>query len=183
MKCPICKGIFLEKIALINELYAHSCKSCGGNWIRYEDYWKWRESNLCLLRKPFNIKNHLPVKDSTQAKICPDCGRILIKYRVDNSLNFYVEHCGNCNGMWFDKNEWENIKLNNLHGHIHSIPTKPWQKKIREEALRENLQDKYIKKFGRWDYERLKEMREWIYKKENRIEMLSYLLDEDPYKI
>jgi len=46
-----------------------------------------------------------------------------------------------------------------------------------------NLQDKYIKKFGRWDYERLKEMREWIYKQEKKNEMLSYLLDEDPYKI
>jgi len=56
-------------------------------------------------------------------------------------------------------------------------------KKNSEEAARENLQDKYIKKFGRWDYERLKEMREWIYKQEKKNEMLSYLLDEDPYKI
>jgi len=62
-----------------------------------------------------DIKTHLPVNDIIQAKICPDCGRILIKYRVDNSLDFYVEHCGNCNGIWFDKNEWDNIKLNNLH--------------------------------------------------------------------
>ncbi|HHV29131.1 zf-TFIIB domain-containing protein [Acetivibrio mesophilus] len=183
MKCPICKNIFLEKTGLIDELYAYSCKSCGGNWMRYEDYWRWHINNSSQIRKPFNIKSHLPVEDTTQAKICPDCGRILIKYRVDNRLDFYVEHCGNCNGMWFDKNEWENIKLNNLHGQIHNFFTKPWQKRIREEAARENLQDKYIKKFGRWDYERLKEMREWIYKKEKKNEMLSYLLDEDPYKI
>lgn len=183
MKCPVCKNIFLEKTSLLDELYAYSCKSCGGNWMRYEDYWKWHESNPNPANKPLDIKTHLPVNDIIQAKICPDWGRILIKYRVDNRLDFYVEHCGNCNGIWFDKNEWDNIKLNNLHGQIHHFFTKPWQKRIREEAARENLQDKYIKKFGRWDYERLKEMREWIYKQEKKNEMLSYLLDEDPYKI
>jgi len=82
MKCPVCKNIFLEKTSLLDELYAYSCKSCGGNWMRYEDYWKCHESNPNPANKPLDIKTHLPVNDIIQAKICPDCGRILIKYRV-----------------------------------------------------------------------------------------------------
>lgn len=183
MKCPICKETRLEKRVLIENLYVFTCESCEGNWMRYEDYWRWHINNKSKERKQFNIQNHLPVIDSTQAKICPDCGRILIKYKVDNRLDFYVDQCGSCNGVWLDKNEWENLKLNYLHNQIHHFFTKPWQKKLREEASRDNLQDKYIRKFGRWDYERLKEMREWIYKSGKKSEMLSYLIDEDPYKI
>jgi DNA-directed RNA polymerase subunit F len=74
------------------------------------------------------------------------------------------------------------LKLNNLHNQIHRFFTKPWQKRLREEAARDKFEDKYIKKFGRWDYERLKEMREWIYKSSKKSEMLSFLIDEDPYK-
>ncbi|WP_257204049.1 zf-TFIIB domain-containing protein [Acetivibrio thermocellus] len=72
MKCPVCKNIFLEKTSLLDELYAYSCKSCGGNWMRYEDYWKWHESNPNPANKPLDIKTHLPVNDIIQAKICPD---------------------------------------------------------------------------------------------------------------
>lgn len=182
MKCPVCKNIILEKTNLMDNLYAFTCENCGGNWMRYEDYWKWYSQNTEEKVKWHEIKNHLDVLDSTNAKICPDCGRILIKYKVDNRLDFYLDQCGGCNGIWFDKNEWENLKLNNLHNQVHHFFTKPWQKKLREEAARDKFEDKYIKKFGRWDYERLKEIREWIYKSSKKSEMLAFLIDEDPYK-
>ncbi|MFZ5988272.1 MAG: zf-TFIIB domain-containing protein [Bacillota bacterium] len=183
MMCPICKTVRLESIELVDDLKVFTCTVCGGNWLRYDNYWMWYLNNKEIDEKEKEIKNYLPVPDSKQAKICPDCGRILIKYKVDNRLDFYIDNCGGCNGIWLDKNEWENLKLNSLHNQIHSFFTKPWQKKLREEAARDNLQDKYIRKFGRWDYERLKEMREWIYKHKSKTEMLSYLIDEDPYKI
>ena len=93
--------------------------------MRYEDYWKWYSQNTEEKVKWHEIKNHLDVLDSTNAKICPDCGRILIKYKVDNRLDFYLDQCGGCNGIWFDKNEWENLKLNNLQS---GSSFWPWQK-------------------------------------------------------
>lgn len=185
MICPICKERTLEAYELAEKLKAYKCFSCEGYWIRHEDYWKWHKSSNPIKERPgTEVRDaNLPAFDCKQAKICPDCGRILIKYRVDNRLDFYLDHCGHCSGVWFDKNEWENLKINNLHNNIYSFFTKPWQKKLRDEAARDNLKDKYIKKFGRWEYERLKEIRDWIYKSECKNEMLAYLLDEDPYKI
>ncbi len=181
MICPVCKEERLEVKVLAEQLKVFGCMVCGGNWVRHEDYLKFGSVNTISNEK--TTGKNLPVADSKQANICPDCGRILIKYRVDNKLDFYVDHCGNCNGVWLDRNEWENLCMNNLHYQINSFFTKPWQKKLRDEAAKNSLKDKYIRKFGRWDYERLKEMREWIYKNEKKNEMLSYLIDEDPYKI
>lgn len=184
MICPICKERTLDIHVLAENLKVYKCVSCAGYWIRHEDYWKWHTNSKPEEKQDLAITDiNLPVSDCKQAKICPDCGRILIKYKVDNRLDFYLDHCGSCSGVWFDKNEWESLKLNDLNNHVYSFFTKPWQKKLRDEAARDSLKDKYIKKFGRWEYERLKEMREWIYKSECKNEMLAYLIDEDPYKI
>jgi hypothetical protein len=48
----------------------------------------------------------LHVPDRGRVKLCPECGRILINYGVVRDLNFTLEQCGHCHGVWFDKNEW-----------------------------------------------------------------------------
>jgi Zn-finger nucleic acid-binding protein len=135
-----------------------------------------------LPEKPF-AEVSFQVDDTMKAKLCPDCGRILIKYKVGHGIDFFLDHCNGCNGIWLDKNEWEVLKSRNLHDELHRIFTTSWQKEILEEQIKEKLEKFYAKKFGEKDYEELKRIRQWIEQHSQRSSLLAYLNDENPYKI
>ena len=48
---------------------------------------------------------------------------------------------------------------------------------------KQNLEKHYDDKFGKVDYEKLKELREWLYQNEQKDSMIAYLFDENPYKL
>ncbi len=189
MKCPFCKNTSLETHQLLQNLNVLSCNRCNGFWLRFDDYWNWYTctnfdnllGGLPGLEK--ESSEYFPVLDSKQAKLCPDCSRILIKYKVDHRLDFYVDHCGSCNGVWLDKNEWEQLKIHDLHTQIHKFFTAPWQKKLQEEIVREQLDKKYTNKFGSADYEKLKKVKLWMDSNPNKSELLAFLMDQSPFKI
>jgi Zn-finger nucleic acid-binding protein len=183
MQCPICKNNQLQENEIISHLKAFSCTTCNGNWVRFEDYDTWNKPTL-QTDTPIKLnKEYTPVYDSKQANLCPDCGRILIKYKVHNDINFFVDHCGNCNGVWLDKNEWECLITNNLHHLMNSFFTKPWQNNLRDGIAKERFEKQYIDKFGQQDYEKLKNIKIWLDNNENKGSMIAYLLDKDPYKL
>jgi len=183
MLCPVCKSTPLEDRELESGLKGYGCSNCNGSWIRYCDYEEWK--NICTEENRytsgpdiFNLEY-----DTKKASLCPDCGRILIKYKVSSSLPFYVDHCGSCSGVWLDQKEWEALLNSDLQYSINSFFTSSWQEKIRKEMTRKRFEDSYRNKFGEENYQKLKEIREWIYSSEQKGELLSYLIDEDPYKI
>lgn len=47
----------------------------------------------------------------------------------------------------------------------------------------QRFEESYWKKFGDDNYNKLKEIRKWIYEDKQKREMISFLVDEDPYKI
>jgi Zn-finger nucleic acid-binding protein len=84
----------------------------------------------------------------TTAKLCPECGRILIKYGVGHGMNFTLDQCGHCLGIWFDKNEWVSLKQRNLHDEVHKVFTASWQTQARKEERKRNLERIYLNRFG-----------------------------------
>ena len=121
-------------------------------------------------------------KDFNKAKICPECKHILIKYKVDIEKKFYIEHCGTCSGVWFDLNKWELIIKYNLHINLYDIFTEHSQRRMREVETKKYFDKKYNLKFGRIEYEKLKDIKKWIDNNENKSEILGFLLKVDPYK-
>ncbi|NJM98186.1 MAG: zf-TFIIB domain-containing protein [Phormidesmis sp. RL_2_1] len=144
MKCPICHDHSLEQVSLDTGLLAHQCHQCLGHWIPSQVYWKWldqREQQQAhpqqskiqptqpqqtqlQQRSPLQLSfgNHLlPVCDNTTANFCADCSRLMTKSKVGRGLSFYIDRCSHCHGVWLDQNEWENLKQQNLHDHIHYI--------------------------------------------------------------
>lgn len=182
MRCLVCKTVELQEEFLENDLKVHSCSECGGKWMRFGDYFAWHTTHKHELENALEI-NSLPAQDSVTAKLCPDCETLLTAYKVSSKLDFRLEHCNSCNGIWFDKNEWEAIKRENLHHQIHNFFTEGWQKKIREEERRDFFEKHYIKRFGAEDYQRLKQVKLWIDDSENKSSMLAYLMNKDPYKL
>lgn len=185
MKCPLCRENILEQSELTSGLVTYSCNNCKGSWLRFDDYMNWLNEARTNTFEVEDIQdeNFIPVPDSKQAKLCPDCGRILLKYLVNNSLDFYLDHCGNCNGVWLDQSEWESLRRNGIHKEINKFFTNPWQSHIRADILKERLDKKYLEKFGVEDYEKLKNIKTWLDNNNKRHDILAFLMDEDPYNI
>jgi Zn-finger nucleic acid-binding protein len=174
MSCPVCKTVELVNHELEPNLSSQQCPNCGGQWISAERYWTWlRQHGENLPER--TAAADLPVTDNAQAKQCPDCRHILLRYRVGHDIPFQLDHCGHCNGIWFDRNEWEILKSRNLHDDVHFVFTEAWQAGIlkleqaiaREEFLRS--------RFGDADFEEMRRVKAWIDGHPRRSELLAYL--------
>jgi Zn-finger nucleic acid-binding protein len=178
MKCPVCKTEELDFSSLENNLMSRYCDKCGGNWIPSFEYWKWREQH----------KDGLPETQAEQAvppnpapssalivKLCPECNKILIQYRVGHGANFSIDKCGNCGGIWFDKNEWEALKARDLHDDVYLIFTAPWQDKVRGQESRRAQEARYRNKFGDEGFNEMQRVKAWIDGHPRKQEILAYL--------
>jgi hypothetical protein len=56
-------------------------------------------SNPCLARD-----------EATAGRICPECGIILARYRIGHGMSFQLDYCRRCNGVWFDRQEWDDVR-------------------------------------------------------------------------
>jgi Zn-finger nucleic acid-binding protein len=183
MKCPVCKTAELNELNLEKNLLANGCENCGGRWISSTEYWNWlQQHDPSLPEQPF-AEVDFQVDDTIKAKLCPDCGHILLKYKVGHGLDFFLDHCDNCNGIWLDQHEWEVLKVRNLHDELHRIFTTAWQKQVREEEIREKFEQFYAKKFGEADYAEIKRIREWLEQHSQRSALLAFLSDDNPYGV
>jgi len=106
-----------------------------------------------------------------------------MRYRVLPNVHFYLDRCGNCNGVWFDKNEWEVLVARNLHDKVNQFFTQPWQTKIRDEAAHAMLEQLYLEKFGTEDYAKIKDIWNWLMQNPHRAMLLAYLQSNNPYKM
>jgi len=56
-----------------------------------------------------------------------------------------------------------------------------WQNEAHREARKKRMIDIYISRFGADDYTEIKRIRWWLDTKTNKVELLAYLTDRDPY--
>ncbi len=182
--CPVCKNFPLQPTQLESSLPVLTCGSCSGAWIRANEYALWLNS-----QKPGSFdesrteeaSRRFPVTESNKALVCPDCGHFLRKYRVGAGVAFHLERCNSCNGVWLDRNEWEFLKMTDLHDEIYRIFTKPWQQQLQNEIVARQLEALYRKKFGEEDLKRIKEVRSWLQNNPNQNALIAFLLDKDPF--
>lgn len=178
MKCPTCKTEELVLSSLENNLTSRQCGKCGGNWIPSFEYWKWREQHKESLPENF-AGQPVPPNPTTGAliaKLCPECNTILIKYKVGHGVNFSIDQCSNCGGVWFDKDEWEALKARSLHDDVYMIFTAPWQSQVRSEESRRAQEEIYRKKFGEEGFDEIQRMKEWIDGHPRKQEIIAYLI-------
>ena len=161
MNCPVCKTTPLQSMTLEQQLKASSCSDCQGQWIGAVDYWQWLERHGETLpeKEPDSIP--LEVADSQKAKLCPECRRIMLRYKVGHGLTFTLDQCSSCNGIWFDANEWDALRQRNLHDEVHLVFSAPWQAQVRREESRQVLAKLYTEWFQH-DYDKIKTIKEWI---------------------
>lgn len=183
MKCPLCKQADLMWQMMDVGLASFRCEQCGGVWISALEYQKWMRGREQAPVKEPSQEEPLAVSDTATPKFCPDCKHMLVRYRFSPDIKFYLDRCGGCHGVWFDRNEWETLVAHNLHDKVPLFFTEPWQSQMRAEETRRQFERIYLTRFGEADYARLQEIRAWIYGHPQQQLLLAYLTDRDPYKV
>ena len=180
MKCPVCFSPTLKPIQLDSHLKALYCHNCEGKWLSAADYWDWLDKHGDTL--PEKEPESLPIEtaDVQRAKLCPRCRRIMLRYQVGHGLTFALDQCDNCNGFWFDANEWEALRECNLHDEVHLIFSAPWQAQLRKTESRQFLESLYAQSF-KDDYEKTKHIKAWIDQHPEKDMIQGYLTSADPY--
>ena len=174
MKCPVCRQSEFPVIDIGEGLMARRCSECGGTWIPSANYHAWRQGSQALTDQS-DTSVELEIVESQAPKLCPETGHILVPYRVGHGASFALDHCGECNGVWCDRNEWEALKSRNLHGRLHHIFTAPWQRQIREEEHRAATDRLYSRLFGEENYAELRRIRDLIAEHPNKHAILAFL--------
>ena len=183
MNCPICKQPLVFHTLLESQLPAYQCPQCEGCWISANEYLRWLQTQGPQLPPKLEPDPNVPTWDTPQLKVCPGCGHFLIRYRVLPHVQFYLDRCGHCNGVWLDKGELEVLVAHNLQDKINQLFTQPWQTRIQEEEAHAALDKMYLERFGAADYKKAQEIREWLLHHPQRAMLLAYLKADNPYKL
>ena len=161
MHSPIHTDVTLQPKEIEPGLSAYECPKSGGVWIPLQSFLAWKETHPDAEPHP---EGYAPVADDSKqrALLCPESGRVLIRYRVGHGLHFHVDRSPETGGMWLDKGEWEALKSKGLHTQLNLVFTASYQRHVREEAYEESLERAFRERIGADDYEKIAGFRSWI---------------------
>lgn len=183
MKCPICKTTTFTPLTLEDGLPAQTCVQCNGIWISSNPYQEWRRARSTDTPQRPSERPFDPQWETKELKLCPDCGHILARFKIFPDTDYYLDHCHTCNGIWFDKNEWQALAERNLHDNLHEFFTHPWQESLHKQETTHRMEELYLEKFGRVDYQHIQNIRGWLREHPQSQMLLAFLMAEDPYKL
>ena len=182
MKCPVCKIDSLSGISLVENLPANQCVNCGGVWVPSNAYLAWKRAKGDDVPEKTGSITIDPAWEVDELKLCPSSGHFMARYKVFPDTEFYLDRCRDCNGIWFDKQEWEVLVDRNLHDNLNEFFTRPWQDNLHTAETKKIMDGVYLQKFGEEDYQHIKKVREWIENHPKRGMLLAFLQANDPYK-
>jgi Zn-finger nucleic acid-binding protein len=178
MQCPVCKKHTLNAVELAPGLSGVRCSECSGTWIPRSKYDEWRAKQPGDLPET-NAPAQAGVTGPHKAKICPQCGHLLLPYRVGHGLSFSIDYCGSCGGVWLDGSEWDAVKARNLHDNLHDMVSAHWQAAVRQADVQAAVEQAYSRHLG-IAYGKAAEVRAWLQSQPQKALILAYLSGAKP---
>ena len=159
-------------------LAVFECPASGGLWIPLQAYLAWKDQQPDLPIVTSQDSTPVPAEESKpHALICPESGKLLLRYRVGNGLAFHIERSPATGGVWLDKGEWEALKCKNLHVALHLICTAGYQRQIRSAEYGQTLTDTFRERIGPEDFSKVSEFANWLVRHPKGRDICCYLLD------
>lgn len=125
--CPNCRTVDLLPGSDFDPVPNQMCDACLGRWVSLDDYEAW------LLHQPApewhagHQPRPLPVTiETNRVHYCPEDGHEMTKHLISDSRELYLDRCGRCGGMWFDRQEWELLRSRGLQRAVHHLFLTPW---------------------------------------------------------
>lgn len=165
----------MERLTMEENLIAYRCPESSGHYITLQDYWSW------LKKQPSRLE-HLPPAPETcpeaieprEARICPESGTIMIRYKVGHGFPFTIDR-SITGGVWFDAGEWEALRTRNFHDEIHLVFTAPWQNAIMLAAAEDVHQNMLTNRLGENLFQQLADLKELLKDHPHRELALAFL--------
>lgn len=183
MNCQVCKKGQFEFKEIHNNLKAKECNSCNGIWISYSNYNKYLELNPPMI-EDINFANLEPCSndnDSLDAKICYDCGAILVKTMVGFDINFYVDRCPSCHGIWLDNGEWDKLSKNHIENLINFFFTDYWKNRIFDYNKEKRWKQLLQREVGSGNLLKIFDFIDWLKKQDKKENIIAYINKEVLY--
>lgn len=175
MQSPVYPDISLQPKEIEPGLSVLFCPKSGGMWIPLANFLAWKETNPAA---PAATDSPVPQPDDSRrgALVCPESGRLLIRYKVGQGLKFQVDMSPITGGIWLDQGEWEALKYKGLHTEINFFSTSGYQFKIRAAEYEEKLEQTFRNRVGDEDYAKVEAFKEWLVNRAQKREICAYLL-------
>lgn len=155
------------------------CPKSGGLWIPLQAYLNWKEQQPEM---PIPISEEsIPTQTEEpkhKALICPESGRVLLRYRVGHGLPFHIARSPATGGVWLEKGEWGALKSKGLHLSLHLIFTAAYQRQIRSAVYTQTLTDTFRDRIGAEDFAKVGEFAAWLIHHPKGRDICCYLLDQ-----
>ncbi|HBA86360.1 MAG TPA: hypothetical protein DCZ95_19955 [Verrucomicrobia bacterium] len=178
MNCPACKKGPLESSEHVELPKTLLCPYCQGQWIQASRYWSWVEQHGANLpEKPAPEQVWQPI-DSHRILLCPECGALMMRFKVGHGVGFSIDHCSACGGIWFDRNELEALKDRNLHDDIHFIFSQAWQHQVQSQQNNALYQKRMEQLLGAEDFLEAKRIKGWLSQHPKRSIIQAYLTNK-----
>jgi Zn-finger nucleic acid-binding protein len=178
MHSPLHPDTTLELRELEPGLLVYECPKSGGLWIPLQAYLAWKERQPPGSDAPREGATRVFHDDSSQQTlICPESGRLLLRYRVGHDLGFHIDRSPATGGVWLDKGEWEALKSKGLHVALHLIFTAAYQHQIRSAEYVQKMTETFRERIGAADFSKVAEFGAWLARHPRRRDISCYLLD------
>ena len=172
MNCPICDTA-LDRASLLpaddsgSELRGFRCARGHGVFLPSDLYFDWRDGREPTRDLDLSAASG-EVGDVKRAKLCPQDGRIMGRYRSAGDKGFWIDRCSTCGGAWFDGAEWEATVTAGLHEALPHVFTDAWQREAEEATAAAARRERLVESVGSDDLDRADEFREWVWSHPHR---------------
>ena len=95
------------------------------------------------------------VEEDHTTGLCPNGHGIMTRAKVDLEPPFFLEKCPHCNGIWFDKGEWNRLLESDMLSHVFAFWSNSWKKEQQEIKARKRLEDMQKQRFGSQLYDQI----------------------------
>ncbi|HSY18649.1 MAG TPA: zf-TFIIB domain-containing protein [Candidatus Acidoferrales bacterium] len=178
MQSPVHTDTAMELKEIEPGLSVYTCPKSGGVWIPYQNYLAWKQRLPAVPAAAPTGYAPVPADDSTRrALVCPESGRLLVRYKVGHGLNFHIDASTVTNGVWLDQGEWEALKDKGLHAQLNHIFTASYQREIRSAEYEQKLAKTFSDRIGAADFKKVTDFKTWLVNHPKRRDICCYLLD------
>lgn len=176
-QCPICETVSLRRRTEAQSLQTSFCDACHGHWLEQEDLEAFSVAQSAIASSgPFTPD----IVEAGRSMVCPNDGNLMIKYRLMVGVEFYMDRCTDCGGIWLDRQEWQILQSGEVSINLANLCNGLWQERTiqeqassfinvrRDEVLKDLLSDD--------EYCELSRIRHWLDRHPKRREVIGSLL-------
>lgn len=178
MRSPVFPDVTMVLREIEPRLEVYECPKSGGMWVPLQAYLSWKDGQSADVGAP-PLGGAPVLEDDSKHRVlvCPESGRLLLRYRVGQGLPFHVDRSPVTGGVWLDKGEWEALKSRGLHVALHLIFTSAYQRQVRTAEFDQRLTESFGERIGAADFAKVEAFGAWLASHPKRRDICCYLFE------